>query len=221
MDGKLLILCDELPGDYEHYQVKDAYFLKEVIRYPEDDPNRLYVCWDSIIPGDKEFIEKCIYYGTSYDKMPADFRLRQKGKIDPKHGNIANSIQEDSYIRALDHNIAIISEEAKTGADYRGYAMDLAVQYPLQAMNQFFYDFSGVLNNNGVIRILLAHKKGTPEEIILEREKLMEAWKNQNEVMHEKASRAQILESMVYEDFGEVYSRSSSEMMKIYSLPIF
>lgn len=191
------------------------------MRYPEDDTSRLYVCWDSIIPENQEYIEKCLYYGTTYDEMPADFIIRQKGKIDPKHGNINNSIEEDSYIRALTDNLAIIRECAKSGEDYRGYAMDLAVQYPFKAMSQFFYDFSSILNSNGVVRILLAHKSNTPESIIMMREKLLEAWKNQNEVMHEQASIAKILEPMVYEDFGEVYVRASDEMMKIYSLPIF
>lgn len=39
--------------------------------------------------------------------------------------------------------------------------------------------------------------------------------------MRENASYAELLTPLVYDDFGQVYSRSIEEMMKIYSLPIF
>ncbi len=220
MDGKLLILCDELPGDYERYSVKDIYFLKDEMIDPNDNPDRLFVCWDSIIPQDKSFIESCIHYATSYEKVPVDFILHKKGTIDPKHGSIKGSIQEESYVRALDSNIAAIQRAASNNEDYRGYAMDLAVQYPFQATEQFFEDFSQMLNLKGVVRILLAHKKDTDPEIIRERALLLDAWQNQNKLMREHASVAELVSPMVYDDFGEVYSRSGDEIMKVYSLPI-
>lgn len=68
MDGKLLILCDELPRDYEHHSVKDVYFLRSTMIDPDDDPERLFVTWDAVIPKDRTFIEKCHQYATTYEE---------------------------------------------------------------------------------------------------------------------------------------------------------
>lgn len=221
MDGKLLILCDELPRDYEHHSVKDVYFLRSTLIDPDDDPERLFVTWDAVIPKDRTFIEKCHQYATTYEEMPVDFRLRQGGTIDSKHGNMKGSIQEESFMRALDLNIVRVKRAAANGEDYQAEAIDLAVQYPIQATQQFLEDFSSVLNNNGVVRILPAHKSDTDPELVRYRTNLLEAWQNQNRFMRENAAHAKLVEPMIYEDFGEVYSRSSDEIMKIYSLPIF
>lgn len=233
MDGKLLILCDELPGDYEHHKVKDIYYLRQVMIDPDDNPDRLFVTWDAIIPKDKSFIEKCMHYASLCETIPPEFRLSQTGAIDSKHGNIKGSIQEDSFMKALDNNIAYLKSEAirknqnKKEMDkddlveLRGLAMDLAVQYPFQANEQFFEDFSAILNSNGVVRILLAHKSDQDEKLIRERMALMTSWQSQNKLMREKASSAELVEPMMYDEFGEVYSRSGDEIMKVYSLPIF
>lgn len=58
----------------------------------EDNPERLFVCWDAIIPKDRSFIEGCMNYATTYDQMPVNFRLRKTGMTDGKHGNISGSI---------------------------------------------------------------------------------------------------------------------------------
>lgn len=221
MDGKLLILCDERPGDYEKYSVKDIYYLRDVMIDPQDDPDRLFVCWDAIIPQDRSFIEGCMHYGTTYDSMPVDFPLKQTGMTDGTHGTIKGSIQEDSYINAVLSNIQILRETAKSGGDVRGEAMDLAVQLQLQATQAFLEAFSAMLNKKGVVRILVAHKNDVNAELLRYRMALLSAWENQNRFMGKNASGAKLVESMVYEDFGQVYSRSIDEMMKIYSLPVF
>ncbi|MDE6141995.1 MAG: hypothetical protein K2G03_05270, partial [Bacilli bacterium] len=221
MDGKLLILCDELPQDDEHYSVKDVYFLRSTMIDPDDDPERLFVTWDAVIPKDRTFINKCHEYATTYEKMPADFLLRETGTIDPKHGNIRGSIQEDSFIHTLDLNIERIKKAAAKGEDYHAEALDLAVQYPMQATETFIEDFSYTLNINGIVRILPAHKSDTEPELVRYRTQLLEAWKNQNRFLREKAAQAKLLTPMLYDNFGEVHSRSIDEMMKIYALPIF
>ncbi len=221
MDGRLLILCDELPKDYERYSVKDVYYLRSEIIDPDDNPDQLFVCWDAIIPQDRSFIEGCMHYATTYEQMPVDFRLRETGKIDGKHGNIKGSIQEDSYIHALDRNIALIRSAVQKGEDASGEAMDLAVQYPMQATQQFLEDFSSMLNRNGIVRVLATHKHDVDSKTIRYRNALLEAWQNQNRFMRENASYAKLLNPMVYEDFGQVYVRALDEIMKIYSLPIF
>lgn len=60
MDGKLLILCDELPRDYEHHSVKDVYFLRSTMIDPDDDPERLFVTWDAVIPKDRNLSKNVI-----------------------------------------------------------------------------------------------------------------------------------------------------------------
>lgn len=221
MDGKLLILCDEEPKDYEHYSVKDVYFLRSTMIDPDDNPERLFVTWDAVIPKDRTFIDACHKYATNYEKTPVDFRLRQTGAIDSKHGNIKGSIQEQSFVNALDLNIELVKSAAAKGEDYQAEAIELAAQYPMQATEQFLEDFSATLNNNGIVRILPAHSSNTDPEIVRYRTALLEAWQNQNRFMGDKASYAKLLQPMIYEEFGEVYSRSSDEIMKIYSLPIF
>lgn len=221
MNGKLLILCDELPGNYERYSVKDIYYLRSEFIDPDDDPERVFVCWDAIIPEDRSFIEDCLCYGMAYAPMPADFRLRETGKTDGKHGSIKGSVQEDSYIRAFDNNIEILRATFQRGEDYEGEARDLAVQFPLQAAQSFFETFSEMLNLKGVVRILVAHKSNVAPELLKHRTEFLEAWRIQNKFMGKSASRAKLLEPMIYNDFGEVYSRSIDEMMEILSLPIF
>lgn len=221
MDGKVLILCDELPQDYEHYSVKDVYFLRSTIIDPDDNPERLFVTWDAVIPKDSSFIEACIHYATTYKQMPADFALRQTGTIDPKNGNIKGSIQESSFVETLDSNIKRIRSAIERGEDYQAEAIDLAAQYLWQATEQFLEDFSAMLNLNGVVRILPAHREDTDPEVISNRTRLLEALSNQNKFMGRKASSAKLVESMVYKDFGKVYSRSGDELRIVYSLPIF
>ncbi|MDE5539698.1 MAG: hypothetical protein K2J20_04355 [Bacilli bacterium] len=221
MDGKLLILCDEKPGDYEKYSVKDIYYLRSVMIDPQEDPERLFVCWDSIIPSDRSFIEACMRYGTFQDKMPVDFPLKQTGMTDGKHGTIKGSIQEESCLNAVRSNIQILRETAQKGGDVKGEAMDLAVQFPMQATQWFIEAFSEMLNQKNVVRILLAHRSDVNPELVRYRMRLLEAWENHNGLMREKASGAKLVEPMIYEDFGQLYSRSGDEMMEIYSLPIF
>lgn len=107
------------------------------------------------------------------------------------------------------------------GEDFNGEAIELAVQYPMKATQKFLEDFTSMLNLNGVVRILAAHKNDVNPKIVKYRTSLLDAWQNQNRIMRENASFAKLVELMVYENFGQVYSRSVEEMMKIYSLPIF
>ena len=128
MDGKLLILCDELPKEYEHHSVKDVYFLRRPLIDPYDDPERLFVTWDAVIPKDRTFINGCEHYARTYEEMPSNFRLSQKGTVDPKKGTLKGSIQEDSFLCALDRNVERVREAYENGEDYQAEAIDLAVQ---------------------------------------------------------------------------------------------
>lgn len=221
MDGKLLILCDELPKDYDGYTVRDIYFLKSEILLPEDDTQRIFVTWDAVIPKDRTFIDQCHKFARTYEQMPADFILNQTGAIDGKNGNIKGSLQEESFMNALEINYERVKRAYAKGEDYQAEAIDLAVQYPMQASQQFFEYFSAILKNNGILRILPTHSKSTDIETIRYRNRLLEAWQNQNRLMRENASYAELLEPLTYEDFIEAYSKSGIELMKIMALPVF
>lgn len=222
MDGKLLILCDELPGDYDGYSVKDRNFLVGPMRYPEDDPERLFVCWDSIVPEDRSFIEACKYYAR-FTEMPApDFTLSQRGATDVRSGTIKSSVQEQSYLDTYDALLNYLKGVKRSGGDLYGEIMEKSVQFQFDANETFFRDFSNLLELNGVVRILPAFSNKTHKPTAQYRASILEAWKNANKFMpNNRKAGAKVLTPMEYSDFGEVYSRSIDEMLTIYSLPIF
>lgn len=83
MDGKLLILCDEMPGTHsdghKEYKIRDVRYLLDTLRYPEDDVDRIFISWDAIIPEDRSFIEACKHY-AQFTEKPEDprFPLQEK-----------------------------------------------------------------------------------------------------------------------------------------------
>lgn len=222
MDGKLLILCDELPGDYKGYSVKDRNFLVSPMRYPEDDPERLFVCWDSVIPEDRAFIEACKHYASFTEKPDPIFALSQKGTTDPKYGSLKGSVQEQSYFDTYEALFDYLRRVKASGGDLYGEIMEKAVQFPFDANETFFRDFSSLLQSNSVVRILPAYSNNTHAPTTAYRASMLEAWQNANKFMPpNKKAGARVLPHIEYSDFGEVYSRSIDEMMKIYSMPIF
>ena len=230
MDGKLLILCDELPDYIElegekkkrDYKVYDRNFLVSPVRDPQDDPDRLFVCWDSIVPEDRSFLEACRYYARFIEKPDPKFVLSQKGATDPRHGTIKGSVQEQSFLDTFTDLTNYLGEVKRTGGDLYGEIVENSVQYPFRANQRFFEDFSKLLEMNNVVRILPSYSYQTHAATVQHRASLLEAWKDTNKFMKPGTkSGAKVLSPMIYMDFGEVYSRSTHEMMKIYSLPIF
>lgn len=220
MDGKLLVLCDEVPGDYRHLSVKDAYYLKETMREPREETQELFVSWESIMPNDQSFINGCIGYARNYS-MPPEFMLSKKGAIDLANGNIKTSIQEESYLGVYESIIRTIQASAARGEDIQADAIDLAFQYPFLATDRFLTDLSYYFNLNGVVRILPTHSKDTDPEVIRHRMMILEAWVNKNRLLGENVSCAEVLDGLVYDEFREAYSRAGDEVMAIMSLPIF
>lgn len=221
MDGKVLVLCDELPKDYGRYSVKDANYLASDFCEQNDDSQKLFVTWDAIIPEDSEFLDRCAHYARTYEEIPADFAFCKKGKIDPKYGNIGKSIQEDSYLEALESGIAYLRSLAAKGEDIQGMAIDMAFEYPFRAMQRFLEDFSGVLNKHMVATVMPAVKNGTDPEVLRKRLMILEAWQNQDKFMRDAMSGAIVTSLVSYDDFGEVYSKADEEVIKIMSLPLF
>ncbi len=218
MDGRLLILCDEFPGEYEHYSIKDFYYLKEELENPYGYPERVFASWETIFPSDKTFLNFCHYYARTFEVIPPDFFLQMKGIVDPQNGNIGKSLQEESFMKVLESNYERVRTQARRGEDYRAEMMELVFQYAYQATQQVIDDFSSMLERKNIIRILPAHKKGIEEELKRERTMHLEAWQQYVKLVKKETYR-DLVEPLDYDEFGEVISRSSKEMMKIYSLP--
>ena len=145
MDGKLLILCDEMPGTHsdghKEYKIRDSRFLAAPMIHPEDDTDRIFVSWDSIIPEDRAFIEQCKHYARFTEK-PEDplFSIQRRGSTDPADGTLKDSVQEASYYDTFERNFNYLYSLMKKGEDWYGEAMELGVQYPLDADERFFSD---------------------------------------------------------------------------------
>ncbi len=242
MDGKVLILCDELPGDYEEYSVKDRNYLVSPIRLPEDDLERIFVCWDSIIPEDRRFIEMCKYYARFTEKPEPNFVLSQTGATDSRSGTIKSSIQEQAYFDMYQRNIGYLSTIKQKGEDVFGEAMELAVQFPFDANEKFFEDFSNMLNLNNIVTILPSYSINSEQNITKYRMQMLEAWQNANKFMDPNVkSCAKVVPAMTYKPMEnkddertanvsnseeapclmDVYNRAGTELLKIYSMPIF
>lgn len=199
MDGKVLILCDELPGDYGEYCVKDRNYLISPIRLPEDDLERIFVCWDSIIPEDRRFIEMCKYYARFSEKPEPNFALSQTGATDVRSGTLKSSIQEQAYFDMYERNLKYLSMVKQRGEDVFGEAMELAVQFPFDANQRFFEDFSRMLNLNNIVTILPSYSINSERNICNYRAQMLEAWQNANKFMtHGIKSGAKVVSPMVY-----------------------
>lgn len=235
MDGKLLILCDEMPGTHsdghKEYKIRDSRFLAAPMIHPEDDTDRIFVSWDSIIPEDRAFIEQCKHYARFTEK-PEDplFGIQRRGSTDPADGTLKDSVQEASYYETFERNFNYLYGLMKKGEDWYGEAMELGVQYPLDADERFFSDLVKLMNNNGIVAILPCFSKDREGlGITRYRRDMLEIWKNRNEMRRksgfrrsEEYSAANVLDFETYSDFGEIlYVKSSEEIMKIYSMPIF
>lgn len=235
MDGKLLILCDEMPGTYnsgpEEYKIRDSRFLVQEMRLPEDDVDRIFVSWDSIIPEDRSFIEACKHY-AKFTEKPGNplFPLSRKGSTNPEEGTIKDSVQEESYFATYENHLTYLQNLMQTGKDWKGEAIELGVQYTFAANERFFDDFTKLLNNNGVVAILPCFsEQQASSNITRYRMELLEAWKTRNETRKQSGFRkvdefsaANVLKLETYSDFGEIlYVKSTNEIMKIYSMPFF
>lgn len=221
MDGKLLILCDEDPRDEERLTIRDKNFLVSEMWDPEDNTDLLFVSFDALIPQDRTFIEQCKVYGSFRDKPATDFPLTQRGKTNPKYGTIHGSIQEESYLNTYFWFVERVKEAQRKGEDVRAEMLELAFQYQYYATAFFYRDFSNILQKNGVVRILPAFKKGGDKHFDNYRKTLLQGWVDQNEVFRKYRAYTSLLEPFYYDNFAELYSKASDELMNIMSMPMF
>ena len=220
MNNKLLVLCDELPGEHEGYTVKDFRYFKQIYIDPAEDSDRIFMCWDSLIPEDRAFINALMYYVRLTEFPEPGFVLDQRGATDPASGTIRGSIQEESYLNTYNGIVTRALQLAKAGEDPTGEVLDYAVQYPFLANSRFFEYFSKLLNDKCVIRILPTFSNKSERNITFYRAKMLEAWQAQNQFMDEKAA-AKVLPTICYDSIDEVLEKSGDELLKIYSLPLW
>ncbi len=234
MDGKLMVFCDEIPGRHKilgkEYRVRDSRFLASDYMTMEDlNTDKIFVSWDSIIPEDREFIELCKHY-AQFTESPKALAFR-KGGVDFEEGdNIKTSLQEECYYDRYIKNLEYLSSVKQNGGDCYGEAMDLIVQYPFDANSDFFKALTQAIKSKDAVIVLPCFSQEKLDSPITQyRMKLFQAWKDSNEIMKRSTIRepseytsAIIREPYIYSDFGEVlYSKSSDELMKIYSMPIW
>lgn len=234
MDGKLLILCDELPGKHnngdDEYKIQDCKFLVSKMWYPEDlQSDKIFMTWEALIPEDRWFVEACEYYACFTDKPAPDFPIQKKGLTDPESGTLKDSLQERIYYSVYARNLNDLIQMKQKGEDWEGMALEYAVQYPFDVHQNFFDELSRILENMGVVRILPCFsndKNDKAPDICRYRRDLLEAWNNQNKLNRKynigKFSSTELLPFELYSDFGEIfYVKSTDELMEIMSLPYF
>lgn len=219
MNYKLLVLCDEVPNEYKGYEIKDFTYFNRTIITPNEDSDIVFMSWDAIIPEDRTFIEKCIYYSKTFDITDPTFLMTKRGKTNAKYGTLKDSMQETSYYNVLKNNIKYLQNEINKGNDSLGIALDLSVQYPFMATQKFMEDFSSALINNNIVRILPCYSNSTNENLTRHRREMLDSWVNSNRIMP-RSSIAKVLSPVYYDSIEEVQKQAKEEMLEVYSLTI-
>lgn len=226
MDGKLLILCDELPGKHNNghddYKIQDCKFLVSEICSPDDfNSDKIFMSWEALIPEDRWFIEACKYYARLTEKPNLDFPLQKRGLSDPDKGTLKDSLQERCYYNVYKNNLEELTDIYRRGEEWQGLALDYAVQYPFDANQHFYNELSRLLENMGVVRVLPCFATNTEPNISRYRADILNAWNDQNKLRRKRID-IELLPFEQYSDFDEIfYVKSTDELMKIMSLPDF
>lgn len=231
MDGKLLILCDEMPGRHNDgrndYKIHDCDSLVTPELDSEDlESDKIFMSWEALIPEDRCFIEACKYYIRLTEKPGADFLLRKRGIKDPSKGTLKDSLQERAYYDTYKSMLESLAEMNKRGEDWKSMLYEYAFQYQFEANQQFFNDLSSSLENMGVVRVLPCFSTHSDPNISDYRDKLLKSWNIQNELRRENnlanAGTIEVLPRENYSDFNRIlYDKSTEELMEIMSLPYF
>lgn len=219
MDGKLLVLCDEKPGKYERYHIRDSKYL--MCQYDSfESEDIICASWDSIIPEDRSFIVACKEYAKFASKPAPDFVFSKRGSVDPEGGTIKESMQEESYFAEYQENLRYLTELCEAGKEWRIEAMELSSQYGVAATQRFFRDFSKMLCMNRIVSIMPSFSDKSDKNISSYRMQVLDAWKNANDVMRQNRSTAIVTPAFIYSDFMSEYSKhASEEMLKIIGRP--
>ena len=231
MDGKLLILCDELPGKHNNgdkeYKIQDYGFLVSEKLYNDDlESDKIFMTWEALIPEDRWFIEACKYYARFTEKPIPTFPIQKRGLTDPATGTLKDSLQERAYYDTYQAILQQLSEMNKNGEDWQAMALEYTVQYTFDANQTFFNELSRRLNNNEIVRILPCFSNNAEPNISRYRAEMLNAWNEQNNLRKKqevtRAATAELLPFETYSDFSEIlYVKSTNELMKIYSMSIF
>ena len=229
MDGKLIVLCGERPTINEYgerideqanllIKKQDKYFNingeeikvdehKKVINGNDllndmmtesTEPDMIFVDWETIIPSNIEPLQEMIAYSRTTQKIPAQI--------------ILDSGKNQSIMKRVHMNRLLLIDKSQERP---------CIDYPLQAMEDFLQLFSTTLEKNGVVSILPTFPNSDDESINKSRLKLIQAWKNKNEIdaKYKGKTLIDVLDPMSYDEFGEIYIKASNEMLNIISKP--
>lgn len=221
MDGKVLVICDEMPGVYEEYSVKDSkYLISPDVNFYEEE-SIIYTSWDSIIPEDRSFIVACKKYARFEEKPPADFVFKKRGAIDPGGGTIRDSIQEESYLKEYRQNVDWLERLHNEGKDWQEEALELASQYSVAATQRFFEDFSQILSMNGIVSIIPCFSENSDTKTIEYRKAMLSSWRNADGYMKRRSSVVRLNDFSTYSDFRDIFKKACDEALTIIGMPYF
>lgn len=232
MDGKVLVICSEKPTvneygdridekgqvlrkdendnwiniDYEtvevdeHKRVINAMDLILPIE-PEsirDSSSILFANWDSIIPSNIEKLQEMISCSASTDQI-------QPGQI-LDWGKFSNMMSKAHFDRLM----AIDELNLRPCIDYR-----------FQAMDDFMKLFSETLEKHMIATVIPAFSIRDAEDSVKARIKLVQGWKNSNDIMAQMKGnkRIKVAQPIMYQELSEIYKIADKEMMEIISAP--
>lgn len=227
MDGKLLVLCSERPtvDDYGNRIDENRNLLKENengkytnVEFEEvevDESKRIVNAMDLILPVIPESIR-------DYEIIYADWETVVTSDIEPliEMKQYANTKEQIPVKLILDsgHNSSMMRKAyMETLTEIERPRID----FSFLASDRFIKLLSDTLHKHDIVAVLPAFSENDSEEIVRVRSRVLEAFKN-NEEMKAKQNGTEaieVLESLSYTDFVEVLIRARDEMVKILSKP--
>jgi len=229
MEGKLLVLCSERPtvNDYGNLIDEKRHLLRKNedgkyinVEFEEvevDENKRVVNAMDLTLPVIPDSIR-------DYDIIYADWETVITSDIQPLQEMTAHAGTKDQIpiklILDSGHNSSMIRKAySETLTEINRPSMD----YSFIAMDNFMRLFSNSLHNYDIVTVLPAFSNNDSPEVVRARSRFIESFKY-NEGMKSNLNRTQpinVLPSMSYENFGEVYAKAQDEMMKIINKPYF
>lgn len=204
MDKKVLVLCDEEVGSRSrNIKIRDLGYLES---NKEEKEDIIYVNWETIIPKDNSFIMYCRELMKNGEIAPLDFTLMQKGAL-LEGKNIRKSLLEQSHAEEYYEIAKFIRELSQKENMERSAVMerllDRSVNYPFTARHRFFVNFSKLMKENNISKVMQFYYKFLEKDVVLEREEIMSSWKNANIGFRDNKADAELINMMPYFNFGE------------------
>ena len=230
MDGRLLVLCSERPTVDDYGNRVDEN--REILRKTEDgkyvnmeleevgevDENKRDVnAMDLLLPVEPHSIQ-------DYDIIYADWETVAPSDIGPLQQMKAYSLNKEQIPLGL-----IIKSDHKSSIMRKVYAEVLtaigraSMDFSFIASDKFMRTFIDAMQKNGIVSILPAFSKTDSQDVIKGRMTVLNSLRTYIDILDKQniGEHIEILPSMIYGEYGEVYRKAQEEMMKIISKPFF